>query len=440
LSHFPYKTTPYYSLRFQLTTFKPTRDFAQELDASDPLASYRSCFHIPKRNDGSEVIYLCGNSLGLQPKSARSFVEQELKDWANLGVDGHLNAKNPWVPYHEFLTGHTARLVGANPSEVVVMNSLTVNLHLMFVSFYRPTPDRHRIVIEANAFPSDRYAVESQIRVHGYDPVDALVELAPRQGETTLRTEDIISFLEREGRTVALVMLGGVNYYTGQAFNMQSITRAGHAQGCVVGFDLAHAAGNLVLKMHDWDVDFAVWCSYKYLNGGPGSVGGCFVHARHGNSALPRFAGWWGQNKQTRFLMGPDFQAIPGAEGWQLSNPPILQLATLRASMEIFDEVGMERLREKSELLTGYLESLLSEFGAERLSIITPRDPRQRGAQLSLRVTRNAREVFKKLGIQGVVCDWREPDVIRVAPVPLYNSFADVYNFAHKLSKELHTT
>jgi len=421
-----------------VTTFRRDKSFATELDAQDPLAEYRSRFHIPRRKDSTEVIYLCGNSLGLQPKSVRAFVEQELKDWETHGVEGHFQAKNPWMPYHELLTPQTARLVGAKPNEVVVMNTLTVNLHLMLVSFYRPTPARHRIAIEANAFPSDRYAVESQIRFHGFDPLESLVELQPQPGESTLRTEDIVSFLQKEGASIALVMLGGVNYYTGQAFDMAAITRAAHAQGCIAGFDLAHAAGNLVLRLHDWDVDFAVWCSYKYLNAGPGSIAGCFVHERHASAVdRPRFSGWWGHNKQTRFLMGPEFDAIPGAEGWQISNPPILSLAALRASMEIFDEAGMNGLRKKSELLTGYLEFLLNEHNNSALTIITPRDPNQRGAQLSLRITHNGRQVFNALNAQGIICDWREPDIIRVAPVPLYNGFAEVYGFEQALSEML---
>jgi kynureninase len=408
------------------------------MDANDPLAKYRERFYIPKGKNGEDCIYFCGNSLGLQPKTVRAYVEQELKDWELLGVEGHFHAKHPWLPYHELLTEQTARLVGAKPIEVVVMNSLTMNLHLMMVSFYRPTPARHKIIIEADAFPSDQYAVKSQIKFHGFDPQDSLIELQPRSGEATLRTEDIEALIEQEGRSVALIILGGVNYYTGQLFDIERITRAGHATGCVVGFDLAHAAGNVPLSLHDWNVDFAVWCSYKYLNGGPGSIAGCFVHERHANdSFLSRFAGWWGHNKQKRFLMGPDFDAIPGAEGWQLSNPSILPMAALRAPMEIFDEVGMEKLRVKSELLTGYLEFLLDQYSGDDFSIITPRDPRQRGAQLSIRVKKNGKELFKRLAAAGVICDWREPDVIRVAPVPLYNSFTDVYRFEEVLRKSL---
>jgi kynureninase len=414
--------------------FKPTQAEAQKWDADDPLAAYREQFHLPQTAAGTPYLYLCGHSLGLQPKSVAAYVQQDLRDWATLGVEGHFTAQTPWWSYHETLTAQTARLVGALPLEVVVMNALTVNLHLMFVSFYRPTPQRYKILVEADAFPSDRYAVESHLKWHGYDPQDALIALPPRDGEAAVRTEDIEAVLARDGASIALVWLGGVNYYTGQAFDMARIIQAGHAQGCVVGFDLAHAAGNLVLHLHDWDVDCAVWCSYKYLNAGPGSVAGCFVHERHARRPdLPRFAGWWGHNKTTRFEMPPKFDPIPGAEGWQVSNPPILQLAALRASMDIFDQVGMERLRAKSELLTGYLESLLEHHALEGISLITPRDPQQRGAQLSLRIARNGKALHERLTQANVLCDWREPDVIRVAPVPLYNTFMEVYTFVSHL-------
>ncbi len=416
-----------------MINYQPTPSFALELDACDPLANYRERFYIPKTKDSHDCIYFCGNSLGLQPKTVRDYVEQELQDWERLGVLGHDGARKPWIPYHEFLAEQTAHLVGAKPIEVVVMNSLTVNLHLMMVSFYRPNPSRHKIVIEANAFPSDQYAVQSQIKFHGFDVKTSLIELQPRTGETTLRTEDIEALIENEGESIALIMLGGINYYTGQAFEMDRITRAGHRKGCVVGFNLAHAAGNLLLNLHDWDVDFAVWCSYKYLNAGPGAIAGCFVHEKHARRLdLQRFAGWWGQNKETRFLMPFEFDAIPGAEGWQLSNPPILQLAALRASMDIFDEVGMKNLRAKSERLTGYLEFLLNQNPDGNISIITPKDPGQRGCQLSIRVKQHGLILHQKLKVAGVICDWREPDVVRVAPVPLYNSFSDVYNFIEK--------
>jgi len=421
-----------------MTNYTTDKSFAVELDSKDPLSHYRGRFFIPKVKDRRDAIYFSGNSLGLQPRSVRSFIEQELKDWETLGVKGHLHAKNPWIPYHEFLTEQTARLVGAKPVEVVVMNTLMVNLHLMMVSFFRPSGRRHKIVIEANAFPSDQYAVKSQLSFHGLDPKHSLIELTPRPGEATIRTDDIETLIDREGDSIAMIMLGGVNYLTGQAFDMERITRAGHAKGCIVGYDLAHAAGNLVLKLHDWDVDFAVWCSYKYLNAGPGSVAGCFVHERHAKSiSLPRFAGWWGHNKQTRFMMGSDFEPIAGAEGWQLSNPSILSMAALRASMEIFDEVGMERLRAKADRLTGYLEFLLDQNRSPNVSIITPRDAQHRGSQLSLRVDRNGKHLFEKLSVAGVICDWREPDVIRVAPVPLYNCFMDVYHFAEILREEI---
>ncbi|MBI5473399.1 MAG: kynureninase [Ignavibacteriae bacterium] len=415
-------------------TFQSDQSFARQLDAADSLASYRDKFFIPKTPDGKETIYFCGNSLGLQPKSARGFVEQEMKDWERFGVDGHFHAKNPWMPYHELLTEQTARLVGAKLNEVVVMNTLTVNLHLMLVSFYRPTTRRHKIVIEWPAFPSDRYAVESHIRFHGFDPKRSLIELRPRAGETAIRTEDIEDILEGDGDEIALLLLGGINYYSGQAFDMERITRAAQAQGILVGYDLAHAAGNVMLHLHEWNVDFAVWCSYKYLNSGPGGIAGCFVHERHGGRIdLPRFAGWWGQNKHIRFQMGPIFDAIPGAEGWQVSNPPILPLAVLRASMEIFDEVGMQELRAKSERLTGYLEYLLNQHPCQRYSVITPRDPAQRGCQLSIRAPEGGKQIFDHLAAEGVVCDWREPDVIRIAPVPLYNTFSEVYRFAEIL-------
>lgn len=418
-------------------TFDATRAFAEQMTAQDPLAKYRDQFLFPKAPDGSDVIYFCGHSLGLQPKRAREYVEQELQDWAALGVEGHFRGRNPWMKYHRQLTEHTARLVGAKPGEVVVMNSLTVNLHLMMVSFYRPTAQRYKIIVEAGAFPSDQYAVKSQLAYHGLDTATSLIELTPRPGEAILREEDIFALIEREGPSVALVLLGGVNYSTGQAFDMAAITRVGHAQGCVVAFDLAHAAGNLKLKLHDWDVDFAVWCNYKYLNGGPGTVGGCFVHERHAQSTLPRFAGWWGHDEETRFQMGPEFHPTPGAEGWQLSNPPICALAPLRASLEMFDEVGMEALRNKSVALTGYLEFLLDQHSSAKFSIITPRETERRGTQLSLRIPKGGRAVCDGLTKKGIICDWREPDVFRVAPVPLYCSFTDVYRFVESFLAEL---
>jgi kynureninase len=412
----------------------PDLAFAHAMDEADPLRAYRECFHIPKLTDGTEIIYFTGNSLGLMPKTARRYVDDELEDWERLGVEAHLKARHPWLPYHEFLTGQMARIVGAKPIETVVMNSLTVNLHLLMVSFFRPSQDRYKVVIEKGAFPSDQYAIESQIRCHGRDPREVLIELSPREGETALRTEDIVETIEREGNSIAMIMLGGVNYYTGQAFDMKAITEVGHRAGAMVGFDLAHAVGNLELKLHDWDVDFAVWCSYKYLNGGPGAVGGAFVHERHANSFdLCRLAGWWGHDKETRFLMRPEFRPIPGAEGWQVSNPPILQMAALRASLEIFDEAGMSALRKKSERLTGYLETLIDRLDGQRISIITPRDNEARGCQLSLRVKDDERSVYERLISSGVSADWREPGVIRIAPVPLYNTFEEAFRFSEIL-------
>jgi kynureninase len=420
------------------TSYKPGAEFAARMDADDPLASFRNRFLFPKSASGKECIYLCGHSLGLQPKKARDYIEQELGDWAELGVEGHFHARNPWMPYHRLLTEHTAALVAAEPQEVVVMNSLTVNLHLMMVSFYRPTRQRHKIVVERGAFPSDQYAVRSQIKVHGYDPSSALVELRPRDGEFCVRDEDVDEVIEREGETISLILLGGVNYATGQAFDMQKITASGQARGCMVGFDLAHATGNLPLRLHEWGPDFAVWCSYKYLNGGPGCVGGCFVHERHARAwELPRYAGWWGHEEKIRFEMGPVFQPMAGAEGWQLSNPPILALAPLRASMEIFHEAGMERLRAKSVALTGYLEFLLEETASSKFTVITPRESERRGAQISIRIPDKGKAFCEELAGGGVIGDWREPDILRVAPVPLYNSYQDVYEFVRRLSAGL---
>ncbi len=420
--------------------FSSSEDSAIALDERDPLGNYRQRFFFPKTTNGDNCVYLCGHSLGLQPKTAAEYIEQGLKDWAELGVEGHFQAANAWMPYHRLLTDQTAALVGAKPVEAVVMNSLTVNLHLMMVSFYRPTPARHKIAIERGAFPSDQYAVKSQIAFHGYDPASSLIELSPLPGESCLRDEEINLLIERSGDEIALIMLGGVNYATGQAFDMAGITRAGHARGCVVGFDLAHAAGNLCLKLHDWGPDFAVWCSYKYLNGGPGCVAGCFVHERHARSFdLPRFSGWWGHDERSRFEMGPTFQAMAGAEGWQLSNPSIMSLAALRASMQIFHEAGMERLRTKSVMLTSYLEFLLNEIFRDQkfssgFSIVTPQESDQRGAQLSIRIPQNGRALCRRLTQEGIVGDWREPDTFRVAPVPLYNSYRDVFRFAQRFA------
>lgn len=416
--------------------YSPQKAFALAADVADPLREFRNRFCFPNPPTGEEAVYFTGNSLGLQPKTTRAYIDQELDDWSKLAVEGHLHAKHPWLPYHEFLTEQMARVVGAKPIETVVMNSLTVNLHLMMVSFFRPRDKRKKIVIEKGAFPSDQYAVASQIGFHGLESSKNLIELAPREGETILHTEDIIDTIDRHGDEIALVMLGGVNYYTGQAFDMRAITEAGHRVGAFVGFDLAHAAGNLELKLHEWDIDFAVWCSYKYLNAGPGGVAGAFIHERHAEAfELPRFAGWWGHDKNTRFLMGPKFQPMRGAEGWQISNPPIFQMAALRASLEIFDEVGMASLRAKSEKLTGFLEYLLKEIGDERITVITPTDPDQRGCQLSIRVKNSDRRLAEALTKRGVFVDWREPDVIRAAPVPLYNSFADAFRFFQLLQE-----
>ena len=418
--------------------YQTNAEFARAMDEADPLRGFRDKFHFPSAGEGKEVVYFTGNSLGLQPKTAREYVDQELEDWKDLAVEGHFHAKHPWLPYHEFLTEQMARIVGAKPVETVVMNALTVNLHLMMITFYRPTAERFRILIEGKAFPSDQYAVESQIRFHGFDPDDALIEIEPRDGEAALRTEDIEAAIAEYGSSIALVMFGGVNYFSGQAFEMDRISAAARAAGARVGFDLAHAAGNIELKLHEWGPDFAVWCTYKYLNAGPGGVAGVFVHERHAKDLdLPRFAGWWGHDKETRFLMGPEFVPIEGAEGWQISNPPILQMAALRASLEIFAEAGMEALVKKSRKLTGYLEYLLRQNDDERFSVITPSDPAQRGCQLSIRVRDADRTLFERLTAQGVVADWREPDVIRVAPAPLYNSFGDVFRFYGALKNAL---
>ena len=417
--------------------FQASRGFAIAMDAEDPLASFRERFHFPKAN-GDDCVYLCGHSLGLQPKKSREYVEQELTDWAQLGVEGHFHARSPWLPYHRLLTEQTAALVGAKPLEVVVMNSLTVNLHLMMVSFYRPTRQRHKILIERGAFPSDQYAVKSQIYFRGFDPASSLLEVGPRAGESCIRDEDIQTLINREGDSIALILLGGVNYATGQAFDISDVTRAGHEKGCMVGFDLAHAAGNVPLKLHDWGPDFAVWCSYKYLNGGPGCVAGCFVHERHARDLeTPRFAGWWGHDEKTRFEMKSEFRPMMGAEGWQVSNPPILALAALRASMDIFHEAGMERLRAKSVSLTGYLDFLLQQHASPKLSVVTPHEAERRGSQLSIRVPQHARSSCSSLAAEGALFDWREPDIVRVAPVPLYNSYQDVYRFVERFASVL---
>ncbi|MDO1527965.1 kynureninase [Fulvimonas sp. R45] len=412
--------------------YEATTAWAQAADAADPLRAFRDEFLIPP-HEGRDSAYFCGNSLGLQPRAVRAAVEAELDYWGELGVEGHFKGRLPWMDYHEFVRDHLAEVVGARPSEVVAMNTLGVNLHLMMVSFYRPTAARPAILMEAGAFPTDRYALESQVRFHGFDPAEALIELEADEPNGTLSMAAIERALAEHGHRVALLMLPGVQYRTGQAFDLQAITELGHRHGCMVGFDLAHAVGNLPLRLHDSGADFAIWCSYKYLNSGPGAVGGAFVHERHANTALPRFAGWWGHDKATRFQMGPEFVPTPGADGWQLSNPPILALAPLRVSLEVFHRAGMARLREKSLRLTGYLEWLVDTQLADVLDVVTPADPARRGAQLSIRVRggrERGRALFEHLMAHGVIGDWREPDVIRISPVPLYNRYADCLAFA----------
>jgi len=416
-------------------TFENNLAFAQQLDAEDPLRAYRQHFYIPKQPNGEDTLYFCGNSLGLQSKKVEDYMLQELEDWKKHGVEGHFHAKRAWMPYHEFFTEKLSKIVGAKNAEVVVMNTLTANLHFMMVSFYRPTAKRHKIVIEKGAFPSDKYAVDSQIRFHGFDPKDSLIQLAPRTGEETLRTEDIAATIRQHGDEIALVMLGGVNYYTGQYFDLETITKVGHEVGAMVGFDLAHAAGNVRLALHDWDVDFAVWCHYKYLNSGPGSIAGAFVHEKHlTDTDIPRFEGWWGHDKESRFLMGDTFKPMASAESWQVSNAPVFSMTPILASLELFDEVGMEQLLAKSRLLTAYLEYLLHEIDTDRIRIITPATPKDRGCQLSIQVEGGNKSLFDAITAKGVIADWREPDVIRVAPVPMYNSFEDVFRFVAVLN------
>ena len=408
---------------------------ARARDAADPLVAFRDEFLIPPHHGGQQI-YLCGNSLGLQPRATRAALIDELVDWSNLAVEAHFRGKHPWMPYHEFVRAQLAELVGAQPLEVVAMNSLTVNLHLMLVSFYRPTRERSIILIEKGAFPSDRYAMESQICFHGFDPATSLIELDADEANGTISDAAIERAIDQHGSRIALVLLPGVQYRTGQVFDLKRITQLAHAQGCIAGFDLAHAAGNLPLNLHDSDCDFAVWCSYKYLNSGPGAVAGCFVHEHHARADLPRFAGWWGHDQSSRFKMGPDFIPTPGADGWQLSNPPILALAPLRVSLEIFHRAGMARLREKSIVLTGYLESLIRTHLSGIIDIPTPPEPERRGCQLSLRVKggRDAgRALFEHLSENGIIGDWREPDTIRVAPVPLYNRYEDCLRFVREV-------
>lgn len=417
--------------------FENSLAFARKMDRNDPLESFRNKFHLPRKN-GKTAIYFTGNSLGLQPKNAKKFVSEELEDWAKFGVEGHEQSRRPWVEYHKFSKRALAQLVGAKTDEVVAMNQLTVNLHLLMVSFYRPTLQRFKIIAEKGAFSSDQYAFDSQIKFHGLDPEQALIELRPRHGESYLRTEDIVRTIDENADQLALVIFGGVQYYTGQFFEIRKITDATHRAGAIAAFDLAHAVGNVPLNLHDDGVDFAVWCSYKYLNSGPGAVAGAFVHERYANDFnLPRFVGWWGHDEKERFEMKKGFKPIAGIDGWQLSNFPVLLGASHLASLEIFQEAGIKKLRKKSIALTGYLEFLLKEIDPEKkfFQILTPADPKQRGCQLSIFMKQNGKKVFNTLSKAGIVADWREPDVIRVAPVPLYNSFEEVYKFGGVFSK-----
>ena len=421
-----------------MSQYKSGLEFAKQLDQNDELASFRNQFHIPKDKNGKDVIYFCGNSLGLQPKTTKDYINQELEDWANLGVEGHTEGKNPWLHYHEFLTETMADIVGAKNKEVVVMNSLTANLHFMMVSFYQPTPKRYKILIEADAFPSDKYAVESQLRHHGYDDKEGLLLWKARKGEELANYDDLEAILKQHGDEIALIMIGGVNYYTGQFFDLKRITNLGHKHGCVVGFDCAHGAGNVDLDLHNSGADFAIWCTYKYLNSGPGSLSGVFVHERHANRKdLNRFTGWWSHNKKTRFKMRDEFDQLEGAEGWQLSNPPILSMAAIRASLDVVKEAGFKNLLTKSKELTNYFEFLINELNHSDIKIITPSNQDERGCQISLQVKNADRSLHDKLTESGIITDWREPDVIRCAPVPLYNSFTDVFEFVERLKNLL---
>lgn len=419
--------------------FKSTLDFARSLDKKDALKKFRNLFHIPKVK-GKTSVYFTGNSLGLQPKTTKKFITEELTDWAELGVEGHVHSRRPWLYYHKFMKKGLAALTGAKPAEVVAMNHLTVNLHLMLVSFYRPTVTRFKILTESGPFSSDQYAFDSQVKLHGFNPDEAIIELKPREGEYALRTEDILETINKHKDQLALIIIGGVQYYTGQFFDIKKITEAGQKAGAVVGFDLAHAVGNVALNLHKHNVDFAVWCSYKYLNAGPGAVAGAFVHERHAKSFdLPRFAGWWGHNEQERFQMKKGFQPMSGVDGWQLSNFPVLPGAALLASLEIFQQAGIKNLVKKSIQLTNYLEYLLKQADStgNKFVILTPDKQVDRGCQLSIYMKQNGRKVFNALTKAGVIADWREPNVIRVAPVPLYNTFEDVFRFAEIFRKAL---
>jgi len=418
--------------------FENSREFAVELDKEDKLSKYRDEFIFPKVN-GKDVIYFVGNSLGLQPRSAKKYVDEIMKDWAELAVEGHFYAEKSWWDYHERFSEKLAKVVGANPSEVTVMNTLTVNLHLLMVSFYRPSGKRYKIICEEKAFPSDQYMISSQVRFHGYDPQDAIVEIKKREGENNFRTEDVLKKIKEVGEECALVLIGGVNYYTGQVFDMKTITKAGHDAGAFVGWDLAHAAGNIELKLSDWNVDFAAWCSYKYMNSGPGNASGCFINKKyHNKKDIPRFEGWWGHNKDRRFLMEPEFQPEPTADAWQISNPPILAMAPYLASLEMFAEVGMPALIEKRNKIVAYLEFVLHEIDKEvdsSFEIITPSEQDERGTQISVFLHGEGKELFRYLMDQGVITDWREPNVIRLAPAPFYCSFEDMYEFGQILKK-----
>ncbi len=413
-----------------MTIFEKTLAFAKAQDLQDECAVFRQEFYLPTEN-GKPLIYFCGNSLGLQPVQTQRFINEELEDWKNFGVEGHFRSRRAWFSYHHLLKEKTARLVGAKPLEVTVMNNLSANLHFLMVSFYRPEGKKTKILMESGAFPSDQYIVETQVRWHKLDPAQNIAEIAPRIGETNLRTEDILAKIEELGEELALVFFSGVNYYTGQLFDIEAITKTAHKVGAKAGFDLAHTAGNVPLALHDWNADFAAWCSYKYLNSSPGGVSGVFVHERHAKTDQPRLAGWWGHNEKERFLMKKGFEPMEGADGWQLSNAPILGMAAHLASLEIFDRIGMAALRKKSLKLTGFLEFLIQEIQSQGfdIQIITPNDPAQRGAQLSIVVKPEGRKIFDLLTKNGVVADWREPDVIRVAPAPLYNTFEEVFSF-----------
>lgn len=409
---------------------------AQNLDKEDALKKYRNRFFIPKDKEGNDVIYMCGNSLGLMPKDTQEYVSDVLDDWKDLAVEGHFNGRNPWISYHQHLVSQMASVVGAMPSEIVLMNTLTVNLHLLMVSFYQPDKKRNKILYDFNPFPSDRYAIESQIRFHGYNPAEAMIELKPNQGDYLISSETILKTIQKHGDEIALILIGGINYYTGQLYDIKEITRLGHQYGCKVGFDLAHAAGNVILQLHDDGPDFAAWCTYKYLNAGPGNLSGIFIHERHHqNLNLNRFAGWYGNTLKSRFMMKPEFEPMLTAEGWQVSNQPVLGLAAMSASLDIFEEVGMKALREKSEKLTAYLEYLVNQVSDNKIKIITPEDKNQRGCQLSLQMKNPDKALFNYLMEHGVVLDWREPDVLRVAPTPLYNTFEDVWHF-HRILKD----